>query len=129
MHGGELFFQSGRKHRKTLLRSGTFEAREFPKARDIFAVVAGIVDRSFGDEGAAGETFRQGGAEARMAEDALEGSGADFAAADVRVTVDAPAEWNFRIVGVKNSDIVKTNRVINLRDSAVQAGFGRNVIA
>jgi hypothetical protein len=54
--GGDFLFCGGRQHRKTFYGFGGYvlQASKFPEGSYVTAIVAGIVDGSFGEESSSG---------------------------------------------------------------------------
>jgi len=127
----DRFFCGGGEHGETFFggRGLVFEAGEFPEGGYVAAVVAGIVDRSFGEEGAAGQAFGRRGAEAGMGQETAKGFGADFAVADVIVAIDAAAERNFGVVNVEDRNVFEPDDAIGELERGDQAGFALDVVA
>ena len=58
-----------------------------------------------------------------MRQQSAEGLAADISGSDLRVTVDVRAQGSFRIVGVKDRDVLQAEDVVSLPDCAAE--FGR----
>ena len=88
---------------------------------EVAAVVAGLIDGCFRDEGAVGE--------ARIVEQALEGGQADGAPADVLVAVEAGSAGRFGVVHVPDADLGEADGAIDKRDGFLVAGVGDDVVS
>lgn len=88
---------------------------------DVAAVVAGLIDGRFGDEGAVGE--------AGVVQQAAEGWEADGSLSNVLVAVEAGAARSFGIVHVPDADGIETDGAANQSDGFLIAGLGDEVVS
>jgi len=88
---------------------------------DVAGLVAGVVDGSFGDEGAVGES--------RIVQQAAEGRCADGSFADVLMAVELGTECGLGIVAVPDLDGVEADGCANLLHGVGIASLGDDVVS
>src|SRR5260370_31252798 len=102
-------------------RRGYHATEKFPQSCHVAAIVAWLIDRCFENKGAPGEE--------RVIQNAAEGVEADFALADMLVTVHARTVMCFPVVDVTYVHAIKAHGAVNRPQRGFQALGGAQVPA
>jgi len=128
---GNFFLHCRSEHRIAFVRFGRpiLQSSQLPERCDIPPVVARLVNRRFGNEGAARQSFRSRSAEAWMPQNPRKCLRTNLPFADVVVPVHAATERDLRVIGVKDRDVFHADGAFNLANRGSQPSFRLDVVS